>query len=175
MNRQGMLLGAAVAAFVVAGCGGTTATGGGNTPAVKISAVGRVRNDLGTEVSSPLAVGASEVHSVNGTRRVVNVTLDTPEGGFEGPSTQDMDALVSVTLAKVYGEAHWKGDAYVVFEGGLIDTANGRPLPDAPTTSYRMQHRLAQQVEWSNEQALYNINWSLYRTYCSPVIKGCPG
>jgi hypothetical protein len=103
----------------------------------------------------------------------VDIALSTPEGGFEGPSTGDTDGLASAALAKVYGGGDWRGAAYVEFRGGLVNSATGRPLPNAPTVSYRVERNAAKQINWSDEEALYNIDWSIYRGFCHPAIKGC--
>jgi hypothetical protein len=133
----------------------------------------RIRDALGDSVSSGLAVGDSEVRSVHITGQLVDVDLTTPEGGFEGPSTDDTDALASAALAKVYEEGEWRGASFVEFRGGLVNSATGRPLPDAPTVSYRVEKNAARQIDWSDEEALYNIDWSIYRALCYPAIKGC--
>lgn len=139
----------------------------------KPSADQRVREALGDNVSSDMAVGDSEVRSVKVNGQLVDVTLSTPEGGFEGPSTDDTDGLASAALARVYGEGDWRGATYVEFRGGLVDSATGRPLPNAPTVSYRIERNAARQIDWSDEEALYNIDWSIYRGLCHPAIKGC--
>jgi hypothetical protein len=132
-----------------------------------------LREALGDSVSSDDAVGDSEVRSVKVTGQLVEIILSTPEGGFEGASTDDTDALTSAALAKVYGDADWRGAASVEFRGGLVDSATGRPLPNAPTVSYRVNRNAARRIDWSDEEALYNIDWSIYRGLCQPAIKGC--
>jgi len=137
------------------------------------SAEQRVREALGDTVSSGVAVGDSEVRSVNVSGPLVDVILSTPEGGFQGPSSDDTDGLASAALAKVYGDADWHGTALVEFRGGLVNAATGRPLPNAPTAIYRMQYSAAKRIDWSDEEALFNIDWGIYRGLCHPALKGC--
>jgi hypothetical protein len=137
------------------------------------SAEQRAREALGDNVSSDVAVGDSKVRSVKVNGQLVDITLSTPEGGFEGPSTDDTDGLASAALAKVYEDGDWRGAAYVEFRGGLVDSATGRPLPNAPTVSYRVERNAARQIDWSNEEALFAIDWGIYRGFCHPAIKGC--
>lgn len=137
------------------------------------SAGQRVREALGDNVSSDVAVGDSEVRSVDVNGQLVAATLSTPEGGFEGPSTDDTDGLASATLAKVYEDADWHGAAFVEFRGGLVDSATGRELPNAPTVNYRVERSAARQIDWSNEEVLFSIDWGIYRGLCHPALKGC--
>lgn len=103
----------------------------------------------------------------------MTVTLSTPEGGFEGPSTDDTDGLASASLAKVYEDADWHGAAFVEFRGGLVDSATGRELPNAPTANYRVERSAARQIDWFNGEVLFNIDWGIYRGLCRPALKGC--
>jgi hypothetical protein len=137
------------------------------------SAEQRVREALGDNVSSDVAVGDSEVRSVDVNGQLVVVTLSTPKGGFEGPSTDDTDGLASAALAKVYEDADWHGAALVEFRGGLVDSATGRKLPNAPTASYRIERGRAKQIDWSDEEVLFVVDWSIYRGLCHPALKGC--
>lgn len=137
------------------------------------SAGERVREALGDEISSDFAVGDSAVLSVEASFPVVNVDLETPSGGFEGASTDDTDALASAAFAKVFGGGGWRGIARIAFRGGLVSAATGEELSDLPTASYRVGPREAKQIDWSDEEALYGIDWSLYRELCHPALKGC--
>jgi hypothetical protein len=133
----------------------------------------RVREALGDNVSSDVAVGDSEVRSVDVNGQLAVVTLSTPEGGFEGPSTNDTDGLASAALAEVYEDAGWNGAAFVEFRGGLVDSATGRDLPNAPTANYRVERSAAKQIDWSDEEVLFIIDWGIYRGLCHPALKGC--
>lgn len=77
----------------------------------------RVRDSLGDEVDSDLAVGDSEVRSVATSGSIAVITLATPEGGFEGASADDTDALASAVLAKVYDDAGWRDRPAWCFAG----------------------------------------------------------
>jgi hypothetical protein len=132
----------------------------------------RVRDALGDTVSSDLAVGESDVRSVNVSGRLLSMTLTTPEGGFEGASTDDTDALASAALSKAYEDGGGRGPAFVEFRGGLVDSATGRELPNARTVSYRIDRGRAKQIDWSDDEVLFAIDWGLYRLFCHPAIKG---
>jgi hypothetical protein len=166
-----------LALIVVSGCGsGSTEDGssdGRQGLAPGSSNTGNPREALGDSISSDLAVGESEVRSVSVNGQLLNVILSTPEGGFEGPSTDDTDALASAAFAKAYEDSDWRGAAYVEFRGGLVDSATGRSLPNAKTVSYRIERRAAQQIDWSDDDALFSIDWGIYRAFCHPALKGC--
>jgi len=131
------------------------------------------REAVGDSVHSGLAVGDSEVRSVKVNGRMLNIVLSTPEGGFQGASTDDTDALASAALAKAYTDADWHGAGYVEFRGGLVDSTTGQDLPNAKTVSYRVARRDAKRINWGDEDALFNIDWSYYRLFCHPALKGC--
>jgi hypothetical protein len=133
----------------------------------------RVREALGDTVTSDLAVGESEVRAVGVEGNLLGLTLSTPEGGLQGASTDDTDALTSAALAKAYEDGGWNGAAYVEFQGGLVDRATGRDLPKEITVSYHIERGRARQINWSDDETLFSIDWGLYRTYCHPAIKGC--
>jgi hypothetical protein len=137
------------------------------------SAEDRAQEALGSEVSSDFAPGEAEVRSVNVNGQLLDIALSTPEGGFEGPSTDDTDALASAALARAYADANWQGAAYVEFRGGLVDSATGRSLPNAETASYRVERREAKQIDWSDDTALSTIDWGIYRGFCHPALKDC--
>ena len=59
------------------------------------------------------------------------------------------------------------------FRGGLVNSATGGDLSNAKTVSYRMDRRAANQIDWSDEEALFSIDWGIYRLFCHPAIKGC--
>ena len=59
----------------------------------------------------------------------------------------------------------------VAFKGGLVDTATGAELPDVNTGIFTMPAGQAQQINWSDEDALLNIDWSLYRDFCHPALQ----
>ena len=57
------------------------------------------------------------------------------------------------------------------FEGGLVDKATGRDLPDAQTGLARMRAGQAKQIDWSDDDALMNIDWSSCQVVCHPALK----
>lgn len=147
-------------------------TGGSSGTSTGGSALDRVRSALGSKISSDLAVGDSQVRSVSRSGRLLDIVLTTPGGGFQGPSTKDADALASAAFAKAF-QAGWSGPASVEFDGGLASRATGKDLPNAEAFGYRVNGGEATQIDWTDEQALFSIDWSLYRTFCHPAFKGC--
>jgi hypothetical protein len=99
------------------------------------------------------------------------VVAKTPEGGFDGASCEDLDRQAGAIFAELYDEAGWRGDAVVSFQGGLVDKATGRDLPEAKTGFARMRAGQAKQIDWANDDALANIDWSTYREFCHPAVK----
>lgn len=151
----------------------TLATAPTPTPTpVALGPVQRVRAALGDSVSSDLAVGDSTVKGVARSGNLLTVTLATPSGGFQGPSTNDADHLAAVAYAKTYLTG-WKGGAVVRFVGGLADARTGQDKPNAIAFSYYMGAKIAQRIDWSNQDALDTIRWSIYREVCVPAFKGC--
>jgi len=142
------------------------------TSAAPQSVLDRVRSALGSKVHSDVAVGDSDVRTVSRSGRLLRIVLTTPSGGFQGPSTDDADGLASAAFAKAY-QAGWTGAASVEFEGGLASRATGKDLPNAEAFGYRVDSGEARQIDWSDEEALFQIDWSLYRTFCHPAFKGC--
>lgn len=182
--RRGMTAVALAFLLCVAGCGGGSSsepqTKGASTSTFspsagstkKLSPLAKARDALGSNVHSDFAVGDSKVRSVDRSGVKLDVVLTTPEGGIDGPSTGDADGLASATFAKVYLSG-WKGPATVRFLGGLQNSATGKALPNALAFGYRMQPGPARQIDWSNQDTLYSIDWSHYRWFCHPAFKGC--
>lgn len=98
----------------------------------------------------------------------LTVTAKTPEGGFEGTSTQDLDWQAQAIFGAVYGEADYAKATVIVFRGGLMNSATGESLPNAKTGSYYLDPELAKRIDWANPD---RIDWSLYRTFASPALK----
>lgn len=102
----------------------------------------------------------------------LKVVVATPEGGFEGPSTKDMDRQVAEMLRAVYLNAGFEGGTEVRFIGGLIDMKTGRDVPNALTGRYTIAPGEARQINWADGDLVsYLIDWSLYRSYVHPAIK----
>lgn len=100
-------------------------------------------------------------------RRFLFLTLETPEGGFDGASPEDLDGTAAAAFKAIYDEADWTGGAVVAFTGGLVDTRTGNDLSDARTGLYRIDRSEARQIDWENADA---IDWSLYRLFVHPAI-----
>lgn len=132
---------------------------------------GRVREAVGSEVDASGWAGTLEVQDVSFDGREAQVTVATPEGGFEGASCDDLNEGAKAVWAKVYNDAAWNGGALVVFKGGLVSTVTGEELPDVNTGIYTIHADQAAQIDWSNEDALLNIDWSYYRDFCHPAMK----
>ena len=151
----------------------SSSSGGTGTTSVPTgSVVDRVRSALGSSISSEVAVGDSQVRQVQANGSLLTIVLATPEGGFDGPSTDDANGLASAAFSKAY-LAGWRGAAFVKFEGGLVSRATGQDLPNAVAFSYRVNGGQARQINWSSASDLFSIDWSLYRLFCYPAFKGC--
>ena len=53
----------------------------------------------------------------------------------------------------------------------LVDSSTGKELPDVNTGIFTMPDGQAKQIDWSDEEALLNIDWSIYRDFCHPALK----
>jgi hypothetical protein len=131
----------------------------------------RVEEAVGDEVDAEGYAGTLDVQDVSFDGTEAQVTVATPEGGFEGASCGDLDDGARAVFETIYNDAGWEGGAVTVFKGGLVDTSTGQELPDVNTGIYTMPAAQARQIDWSNEDALLNINWSLYRDYCHQALK----
>ncbi|HXV58067.1 MAG TPA: hypothetical protein VD704_09375 [Gaiellaceae bacterium] len=130
----------------------------------------RVQEALGDEVEASGYAGTLEVKNVAFENREAQVTLTTPEGGFEGANCGDMDDGAAAVFETIYNDGGWPRGALVVFQGGLVDTQTGEELPDENAAIYTMPPAQAQQIDWTNEDALLNIDWSNYRDFCHPAF-----
>jgi hypothetical protein len=131
----------------------------------------RVREAVGTGVDASGWAGSLDVQDVSFEGNEAQITLTTPEGGFQGASCDDVNEGAKAVWAKVYDEAAWRGASLVVFKGGLVSTVTGEELPDVNTGIFTIHADQASQIDWSNEDALFNINWSYYRDFCHPALK----
>jgi hypothetical protein len=52
-----------------------------------------------------------------------------------------------------------------------VDTSTGEELPDANTGIFTMPPGQAKRINWSDEDALLNIDWSIYRDYCHRALQ----
>jgi hypothetical protein len=52
-----------------------------------------------------------------------------------------------------------------------VDTSTGQELPDVNTGIFTMPAGQSKRIEWSEEDALLNIDWSNYRDFCHPALQ----
>lgn len=130
----------------------------------------RVREALGDEVHAGGYAGDLEIMDVSFEGTEAQVSAKTPEGGFSGASCGDLDDGAQAVFETVYNDARWKGGAAIVYKGGLVDSATGKELPYANTGIFTMPAGQAKQIDWSAEDALSNIDWSIYRDFCHPAL-----
>jgi hypothetical protein len=107
-------------------------------------------------------------------RKSTSVVIKTPEGGFEGASTKDLDGAAAAVFNTVYGKGGYPAkETVVVFRGGLVDTETGKDLPNVNTGIYTMTKTQADRIDWSDSDAVqFNINWANYRDFAHPALKG---
>jgi hypothetical protein len=103
----------------------------------------------------------------------LEVVAKTPQGGFQGASTSDLDNLTAAIFSALYGEAEWtRTGTRIVYQGGLVDETTGEDLPDAITGTYSITRRQASRIDWSDEDKInYVIQWSHYRDFAHPAHK----
>lgn len=102
----------------------------------------------------------------------LKVDVETPEGGFDGPSIRDIDEQAGAIFRAVYLDTAHRGPTAINFSGGLVDTKTGAEMPNANTGSYEISGRDAKRVNWEDEDLIrYTIDWGLYRLYASPALK----
>jgi hypothetical protein len=131
----------------------------------------RVRGALGDEVEAGGYAGNVQIQDLAFEGREAQVTAKTPEGGFEGPSCADLDEGARAIFETVYNDGGWSGGAAVVYQGGLVDSSTGEELPGANTGIFTMPAGQARRIDWSDEDALLNIDWSIYRDFCHPALQ----
>jgi hypothetical protein len=153
--------------------GGTTGEGSTTPTATESPATPeeRVREAIGDEVKAGGYAGDLEVKDVTFEGKEAQVTVKTPEGGLEGASCGDLDDGAQAVFETIYNDAEWKGGAVTIFQGGLVDTQTGQELPDVNTGIYTIHAGKARQIDWSDEDALLNIDWSNYRDFCHPALQ----
>jgi hypothetical protein len=59
----------------------------------------------------------------------------------------------------------------LVYKGGLVSKSTGKELPDVNTGIFTMPTGQAKQIDWSDDDALDNIDWSIYRDFCHPALQ----
>jgi hypothetical protein len=112
------------------------------------------------------ATGDLEVKDVSVEGTNGKVTVQPAGGSFQGSSCADLDDGAQAVFETIYNDAAWEGDATVVYLGGLVNEATGEELPGAKNARYKMTAEQAEQIDWSDEEALSDVNWSTYRESC---------
>ena len=130
----------------------------------------RVKESVGDTVAAGGYAGDVKIKKVDFYGDFVGVTAETPEGGLQGPSCDDLDTASGAIFEKVYNGTGWKGHAVIEFHGGLVSKATGKPSNDE-TGSSSMTPGQAKQINWSSSDQLSNIDWSIYRDYCHPALR----
>lgn len=165
----GVFLAGSILFLIGSGCGESTTE---NTSSASTSKE-RVRDALGDEVQVQAGgyAGDLKINDVSFAGAEAQVTAKTPEGGSEGPSCGDLDDGAQAVFTTIYYEGGWNGGAVLVYKGGLVDRSTGKELPEANTGMYTMPAGQAEQIDWTDEDALSNIDWSIYRDFCHQALK----
>lgn len=122
---------------------------------------------------SGLAMEENKVRDVTIIGQGAHITLETPKGGLNGPSVDDLDDQAAGAFHAIYSDTDFKGTTFLFFEGGLVDAKTGQDAPDAQTGSFAMRKGEARLIDWADEDTVrFGIGWSLYRTGVSPAIRG---
>jgi len=79
-------------------------------------------------------------------------------------------ARAQAIFQKVYKDTGWRKRAVLVYKGGLVDKTTGKELPDVNTGIFTMPATQARQIDWSDDDALSNLDWSFYRDFCHPAL-----
>lgn len=100
------------------------------------------------------------------------IELETPEGGFEGGSSADMNNMVAAVSRRIFTETDLRRPVVIQFSGGLVNAKTGADLPDLVTGVYKISKPETRQVDWDDKNlVMYGIDWSLYRTMLHSAIK----
>jgi hypothetical protein len=175
----GVLLAGSILFLIGSGCGESSTSEPGTTEsattsetvATPVAPKDRVREAVGDEVSAGGYAGDLEIKDVSFEGAEAQVTAKTPEGGFSGASCGDLDDGAQAVFQTIYKDGGWKGGAALVYKGGLVNSSTGKELPDANTGIYTMPAAQARQIAWSDDDALLNIDWSIYQDFCHPALK----
>jgi major membrane immunogen (membrane-anchored lipoprotein) len=172
-----ILLAGSILCLIGSGCGGSSASGNteqGTTTKAKSSPATpqeRVKEAVGDTVHAGGYAGDVKIDDVSHYQNFVTVTAETPQGGLEGAKCGDLDTAAGAIFEKVYKDTGWKGNATINFQGGLVNKATGKKLPHEQTGNFSIDPGQAKQIDWSNGDALANIDWSIYRDFCHPALQ----
>jgi hypothetical protein len=165
----GIFLAAVMIALIVSGCGGSSSS----TSKSSSTPRQRVREALGDKVAAGGSVGDVKINRVSFSfsGNDVRVLATTPKGGSHGVKCSDLNTGAKAIFQKIYKNTGWKGGSHIGYQGGLVDSATGRPRPHARTGAFNMLPDQAKQIDWSNNTALSNVDWSTYRDFCHPALQ----
>ena len=163
----GAVLAGSIVIVLVSGCGESSSSADQTTPTTSEQ---RLQEELGAEVSASDS-GDLEVKSIAVGTTGARVTVHPPGGGFQGTSCEDLDNGAEAVFETIYNDAEWQRDATVLYEGGIVNEATGKELPGANTGLYKMSAEQAEQIDWSDQDALSEVDWSTYRKYCHQAFQ----
>jgi hypothetical protein len=176
----GVFLAGSILFLIGSGCGGSSDSAERTTTenrattekaATPSTPKERVQEALGDEVQAGGYAGDLQIKDVAFEGPEAQVTAKTPEGGLQGVSCGDLDDGAQAVFETIYNDAGWKGGGALVYQGGLVDRSTGKELPEANTGIFTIHAGQARQIDWSDETALTNIDWSIYRDFCHPALQ----
>ncbi len=175
----GLALVGSILILVGSGCGGSSSSSADKTttaskpppPPPKATPKDRVRDEVGDEVKAGGYAGDIKIQNVAFSASEAQITATTPEGGLQGVSCGDLDDGAKAIFTKIYDDAGWKKGAAIVYKGGLVNKATGKEAPDVNTGIFTILAGPANHIDWSDDDALSNIDWSIFRDFCHPALQ----
>lgn len=164
----GVLMAGMILILIGSGCGESSTSADQTTATTPEQ---RLQEELGDEVAASGDVGVLEVQAVDVGSTGARVTVQPPGGSFQGANCGDLDDGAQAVFATIYNDAGWEGDATVVYVGGIVNEATGKELPGARTGLFTITAEQAEQIDWSDEDALSDIDWSTYRKFCHQALQ----
>ena len=125
--------------------------------------------NYGAVVPNDLKLKSLEVYPPSHLIGAANTTMETPEGGFDGPSVDDLAGSAGAVFEAIFNDAGWRRKASVRFTGGLVDKRTGKSLPNDPTGIFVVGPRQAARIAWDNAT---EVDWKQYAIFLSPALKG---
>ena len=167
-TRVGLVVAGMILLLIGSGCGESSTSADQTTATTPEQ---RLQDELGEEVQGSGDVGVLEVKAVSVGNNAARVTVQPPGGSFQGANCGDLDDGAQAVFETVYNDAGWNGDATVLYVGGIVNEATGKELPGANTGLFKMTAEEAKQIDWSDEDALSDIDWSTYRKFCHQALQ----
>ena len=164
----GIFLAGTILILIGSGCGESSTSADQTTATTPEQ---RLQDELGEEVQGSGDIGVLEVQAVDVKSNAARVTVQPPGGSFQGANCGDLDDGAQAVFATIYNDAGWKGDATVVYVGGIVNEATGKELPGARTGLFTITADQAEQIDWADEDALSDIDWSTYRKFCHQALQ----